>query len=417
MSLSLGTLYQAIANGVLGDAEAAEQARPVIGLDMLSRFLPYRIYEPATRLYLNARSTGFILNVAPLVGADEKTGELIGQFFSEGLPSGAGVQIVHWASPRIGRNIAPWFAPRYAPGGVYEASARRRTDAFYDLVWSSGSATAPFHARHHQLLVSVGMPASSGVSREELIAVRENLTGVLRSLDVPTTDVDPVELITFLDDLTAPTTASGDDRIDYNPLDPIADQAIRRDIELHVDENRLRLRTERFRPTGRIEDGAPEIGEIYPDSFDIRHFGVRNMPQRWAPWDTARLIGDLFTDKLRFPCPAATYLCLVYPDQESASARAGMKFLRATSLAYQGVPREQRMMIAGHLPSDTTSKYEHLTPDYLSDAMGAIDRYFEALGNSTSGHLRSGSVTPLRSTPACLPLPHLVAANDDDRTG
>ena len=40
MSLSLGTLYQAIANGVLGDAEAAEQARPVIGLDMLSRFRP-----------------------------------------------------------------------------------------------------------------------------------------------------------------------------------------------------------------------------------------------------------------------------------------------------------------------------------------------------------------------------------------
>jgi conjugal transfer ATP-binding protein TraC len=333
MSLSLRTLYQAVANGVLGDTEAAEQARPVIGLDMLSRFLPYRIYEPATRLYLNARSTGFILNVAPLVGADEKTGELIGQFFSEGLPSGACVQIVHWASPRIGRNIAPWFAPRYARGGVYEAIARRRTDAFYDLVWSSGSATAPFHARHHQLLVSVGVPVSSGVSREELIAVRENLTGVLRSLDVPAADVDPVELIAFLDDLTAPTTASGDDRIDYNPLDPIADQVIRRDIELHVEEHRLRLRTERFRPTGRMEDGAPEIGEIYPDRFDVRHFGVRNMPQRWAPWDTARLIGDLFTDKLRFPCPAATYLCLVYPDQESASARAGMKFLRSTSLS------------------------------------------------------------------------------------
>ena len=70
-----------------------------------------------------------------------------------------------------------------------------------------------------------------------------------------------------------------------------------------------------------------------PDRFDVRHFGVRNMPPRWTPWESARLIGDLFTDKLRFPCPAATILCLVYPDQEAASARASMKFMRSTSLS------------------------------------------------------------------------------------
>jgi conjugal transfer ATP-binding protein TraC len=57
------------------------------------------------------------------------------------------------------------------------------------------------------------------------------------------------------------------------------------------------------------------------------------MPQRWAPWECSRLIGDLFTDKLRFPCPTATMLCLSYPPQEAASARAGYKFMRTTSLA------------------------------------------------------------------------------------
>ena len=160
MSLSFRTLYDTLSRGLFGDADAQEAARPVIGLDMLSSFLPYRVYEPNTRLYLNARSMGFVLNVAPLVGADERTGDLLGQFFSEGLPAGACVQIVHWASPRIGRNIAPWFLPRYARGGVYEAIARRRAACLYDLVWTSGSASAPFHARHHQILISVGVPAS-----------------------------------------------------------------------------------------------------------------------------------------------------------------------------------------------------------------------------------------------------------------
>ena len=70
----------------------------------------------------------------------------------------------------------------------------------------------------------------------------------------------------------------------------------------------------------RTIDGAPEIGEIYPDAFDVRHFRSRNLPQRWAPWECARLIGDMFTDKLRFPCPAATMLCLVYPDPQAAAS-------------------------------------------------------------------------------------------------
>ena len=99
----------------------------------------------------------------------------------------------------------------------------------------------------------------------------------------------------------------------YNPNDAIAAQAVRHDIELVIHEDRMRLVTERFRATGKVDDGVPEIGTVYPDAFDVRHFSSRNMPQRWAPWECARLIGDMFTDKLRFPCPAATMLCLVYP--------------------------------------------------------------------------------------------------------
>lgn len=58
-----------------------------------------------------------------------------------------------------------------------------------------------------------------------------------------------------------------------------------------------------------------------------------------------------------------------------------------TWLAYRGVPKEQRAMLAGHLPTDTTSKYEHLAPDYLADALAAIDRFFNELGKLTSAHL------------------------------
>jgi conjugal transfer ATP-binding protein TraC len=333
MALKLSTITHSLLTGLLGDAEQAEGGRPSLMLDQLSDWLPYRVYDPGSRLYLNARSKGFVLSVTPLIGADERTGEILGQFFSEGLPPGACLQVLHWASPRISRIIAPWFGPRYLQGGVYEAIARHRAKRLYGLVWKSGSGDAPFHARHHQVVVSVSVPASKHVSHEDLKQTRDGLIAMLRSLNLGVVEVGPESLIALIDDLTSPTTAPQEDLTAYNPHDAIAAQAIRHDIELLVQEDRMRLATERFRPTGKSHDGVPEIGAIYPDAFDVRHFSVRNTPARWAPWECARLIGDLFTDKLRFPCPAATMLCLVYPDREAAEAKAAFKFMRTTSLS------------------------------------------------------------------------------------
>lgn len=333
MTLSLAAARDALSRGLFADTARPEKPQAHFGLDMLSDWLPYRVYDEGAKLYRNARSKGFVLEVTPLIGADERTGEILGQFFSEGLPQGACLQVLNFASPRIGSVVGPWFAPRYEQGGIYEAIARARTRRLYDLVWSSGSAHAPFHARNVRLIVSLGVPVPGSVTDAELSECREGLMGMLHSLGLHAQELRPGGLLALIDELTSPTTAHETDIHAWNPHDTLDVQAIRRDIELEVGDDRLILRTERFRETGRDEEGNPEVGECYPDHFDVRHYAVRSTPERWAPWECARLIGDMFTDKLRFPCPTATMLCLVYPDQETASARAGFKFMRTTSLS------------------------------------------------------------------------------------
>ncbi|MDP7326847.1 type IV secretion system protein TraC [Qipengyuania sp. 902] len=333
MTLSLAAARDALSRGLFADTARPEKPPAHFGLDMLSDWLPYRVYDEGAKLYRNARSKGFVLEVTPLIGADERTGEILGQFFSEGLPQGACLQVLNFASPRIGSVVGPWFAPRYEQGGIYEAIARARTRRLYDLVWSSGSAHAPFHARNVRLIVSLGVPVPGSVTDAELSECREGLMGMLHSLGLHAQELRPGGLLALIDELTSPTTAHETDIHAWNPHDTLDVQAIRRDIELEVGDDRLILRTERFRETGRDEEGNPEVGECYPDHFDVRHYAVRSTPERWAPWECARLIGDMFTDKLRFPCPTATMLCLVYPDQEAASARAGFKFMRTTSLS------------------------------------------------------------------------------------
>jgi conjugal transfer ATP-binding protein TraC len=329
----------AIAGRLFGDDADTDAARPAIGLETLSAFLPWRMFDKIKGIYANANSHGFILEVAPFLGADDKVQDILTQFLSDGLQPGACVQVINWASPRVGAELSHWFGPRFVAGGVYSKLAKHRSDRLFGGVWDSLSKHAPFYLRHYRVIISVGLRTGSRNAVDDLVAIRESLKASLSSLEVPCREMPPEDLMRLVDEFTSPTTSAEEDSIRYNPLDSLSDQMVRRDIELQVDPDRLTLRTERFRPTGRVDRGVAEIGEIYPDHFDMRHFGVRNFPERWAIWDQGRLIGDLFKDALRFPCPIATVLCLEYPDDVAMSNYMGRKFLRSTSLADSKVAR------------------------------------------------------------------------------
>ena len=328
-----GGLFENLLSGILGDAKRPDAGRPELGVPMLAHWLPYRSYDAKTGIFYNSASRGFVIEAAPLIGADERTGEILTQFLSEAIPAPGCLQFHQWMSPRVGERLSKWYLPRYSARGVYERMAKHRIDFLTDGVWRSLSADAPFSLRHHRVAISYSTPEASNVSVEEITAVMDGLISALASINVSARKMDPTDLIGWVDDITSPTTAAGEDVVNYNPLDPIANQAIRRDVELHIEPDRMLLRTERFRPTGNTVDDAPEIGEILPDVFDVRSFSVRNLPTRWAPWDVARLIGDLFTDKLRMPCPVATNLCVEFPDPQALTNKAGFKFMRTTSLA------------------------------------------------------------------------------------
>ncbi|ATI80550.1 type IV secretion system protein TraC [Sphingobium yanoikuyae] len=326
-------LFTRLLSGLLGDSSRPETGRPDIGVPMLAHWLPYRSFDARTGIFYNSASRGFVIEAAPMVGADERTGEILAQFLSEAIPAPGCLQFHQWMSPRVAERLSQWYLPRYAARGVYERMARHRVDFLTEGVWKSLSADAPFSLRSHRVAISYSTPENSSVSLEEIVAVMDGLISALASINVSARRMDPSALIAWIDDITSPTTAAGEDGVSYNPLDPIADQAIRRDVELRIEPDRMLLRTERFRPTGRTVGAAPEIGEILPDIFDVRAFSVRNLPTRWAPWDVGRLIGDMFTDKLRMPCPVSTNLCIEFPDVLAAASKASFKFMRTTSLS------------------------------------------------------------------------------------
>jgi conjugal transfer ATP-binding protein TraC len=107
---------------------------------------------------------------------------------------------------------------------------------------------------------------------------------------------------------------------------------VRRDVQTVVQADRLLVSVEPLRAVTNLS-GETAYEEIRPDTFDYRFFSVRNLPKHWAPWDVQKLIGDMFSDKLRPGCPTLTSLCLCYQDEQAAASKAGYKHMRTSSLA------------------------------------------------------------------------------------
>lgn len=320
-------------NMVFGDTAQPEAQRPLMGAPMLSSWLPYRSYNSKTRMFVNTESFGFILELAPMMGADERTSEILTQFLSDAVPSGCEIQFINWQSPSIGERVADWVSPRVVARGVYSRAAKHRARWLRRGAWKSLSKDAPFFLRSHRVLMSVGTKLGGSFGEDVLATVRESLMGTLQALSIPSRELGPVELMAFLDDFLVPSVDNADRADNYSPLDPINIQAVRKDLETQVSADRIIFKTERFRPTGDKIDGAPVIGEVIPDQFDWRFFSVRNLPRVWAPWDVQKIIGDVVNDKLRYGCNVMTVVGMVFQDDEAVASKAGMKVMRTTSLA------------------------------------------------------------------------------------
>jgi hypothetical protein len=139
---TLMAFFDGLVADLFGGPRKVDAAPPEAAIPMLAHWLPYRSFDPKTQLYYNNASRGFILEISPLVGADDRTSEIIAQFLSEGIPERTCIQIVQWQSPRVSGKIGMWFMPRSDAGGIYERMAQHRCDHI-NGVWASLSRDAP----------------------------------------------------------------------------------------------------------------------------------------------------------------------------------------------------------------------------------------------------------------------------------
>ncbi len=80
----------------------------------LHALLPWRAWDEASELYINASSHGFVIELPPFAGIDTET---LGAL-ADAAPDRCTVQIIHWASPRFGAALSTWAGPRKRQSGI-----------------------------------------------------------------------------------------------------------------------------------------------------------------------------------------------------------------------------------------------------------------------------------------------------------
>lgn len=319
---------------VTGDNQKPEKKRGTYRTENLSEHLPYRVFDKVNELFLlEDDSEGFVLEVSPLIGADERVSDILTAMISDILVSGTVFSVTNWSSPRISEMVEGWQLPRFRKGGVFRQLARFRAEMLRAGAWQTLASDGPFLLKNFRVVLSVGAPKGSPVTRADLITMRQSIVAALSSINVECMTVGPTELIQFIDDITCPSTGAGDDAAEYSPFDDLHRQCVRRDLVTIVRNDRLLLNAQSLRPTGEVVDGVPELANFRPTHFDVRSMAVRQFPQSWAPWDAQKIIGDILNPKLQLPCPTLTTVTGIVGDSEAALAKAGYKFTRTTSLA------------------------------------------------------------------------------------
>lgn len=226
----------------------------------------YRSYDQAKGIYHNKDDGyGFILEVSPLVGVDEKVIKNLQHFFDKEMPDKSFLQFTLIASHKIGNILDLWSKARVVDDVCLQNLTERRrrymTDLAEDYV-TSGLKTA----RNYRIFISFN---SFAVSADKVVIFKRQLTKKLAVLNLDPVSVASQELLDLTDEIIAQESNIKQKGNKLNHLSPLNEQVIKRGKTFLVQADGIKA----------------------GDSI-TRLFGVAQQPEEWSLVEMIQLLGD-----------------------------------------------------------------------------------------------------------------------------
>ena len=303
--------------------------------DQFASWLPYISYLDEEQLFVNRDGIGFMLEIMPQSGADDRMVEVLISLYAN-CPPETGIQFHLFGSPHIRPQLRQyanlrsedidqldkartWGRPA-RNDNLFRKLARRRFDHLTN--GTQRSLTQGFHytIRDFRLMMSVTVQgdADNIALREQLVSLRDGMATTLRASSLPNRVCDAANLINWCSLFVNPDriTSSHAPDLHYDDGREIRDQIVDHDTIQDAQANGLRL----------WKEGAGS-------GLDVRFFSIKSFPERFGLWQMGSLIGDLMQPALQYNSPFLLTMGVHVLDPNATRATVTANHVRATQNA------------------------------------------------------------------------------------
>ncbi len=268
-------------------------------------WLPYSSSVPGRSLFINRGGIGFMLELEPQSGADERMVEVLVSLYSS-CPVATGIQFHLFASPQVRHPLVRYADMRREDPDQDEQSKERgrpvrnrnlfrllaRQRVKHLLEGSQKSMTRGYHfsVRHYRLAMSVTCQAdpTNATELDAIEALCASMGTTLKAAMLPNRVCSAGDLINWCAPLVNPDrmSRSSVSELHYDDGREIRDQI--------VDFDTIQLAT----PTGLRLTKQDD-----PATMELRFLSIKSFPERFGLWQMGALIGDIMQPALQYNCP------------------------------------------------------------------------------------------------------------------
>lgn len=216
------SFIKSIFAGLFDDPEWSVEEPKALANDVVADLLPYRLYDPETELYFNEGSTGFMIEVSPVVGSHD-TASTLQSVINSNAPNGSSIQVLNWASPDIDKALINWARHRLTGDDLIKEMAQKRMAHLREARYGTEHVIkAVPHQRRVFLACWLDGHADLGMQKD-LSNFRRALYSVFGGQS-NVAHVDPASFIKLLGEVLHCRGLSGISQLDYSDQEALNHQ-------------------------------------------------------------------------------------------------------------------------------------------------------------------------------------------------
>lgn len=309
-----------------GGAKAAgDMLRQSFSYPSLTSLLPYRMYDDKTELYINSRSVGFVMEVAPLAGANQQVVQALDDLLRKKLPRKTPVTVLMVASKCVGEMLDNGLS-----NAMWKGDMAPRLNAITKAYWERASLKGlanqreyPLYLRNYRVFLVYARSGRGGIrAMDQVVQLRETLRVSLMAAHMETRRVGVPEFLAVMREQLnyrpGQVTRSDDH---WNTEQELHRQCIDHSTEMEVHPGYLRLTTARQQEDRTLGDGR----DSPVASTRIVNMQLTKAPQKFALWQAADNLQNMRFPDLGIPCPFIISWTVSVEDQVKSQNEAFKK--------------------------------------------------------------------------------------------